>query len=403
MALALGQIWANKMRGMLTTIGITIGVGAVSAVIALMTGMQENVLEELSRFGANRLLIFPSSPPGKHLTREQLIFRYTDFDGLLANCPSITRFARRTNYSDMSLRFGTRSDQDNVWVLAIDPIFQAIESMEVSEGRLLEPIDAIQARRVCLVNPLVAADLNLNRDPTGQFIDTSYFGRLQVVGLLRPPLGGERDPEFRNIVTPFTFANRQFDFVSYIVVHATCKSAAVAEEAQAEAEFYLRQKRHIKPGQPDNFTVRTPQRAIDQFNRMSSMATLIAGGIAGISLLVAGVGIMNIMLVSVSERTREIGLRKGVGARPGAILMQFLVEAVVLCLLGGALGLVLGQALTHTVVAMAPVEAKLRNILLPGSTIMVAFSFCSIVGLVFGMFPAIKAASLDPIEALRHE
>jgi len=145
------------------------------------------------------------------------------------------------------------------------------------------------------------------------------------------------------------------------------------------------------------------QRAIDQFNRVSAMATLIAGGIAGISLLVAGVGIMNIMLVSVSERTREIGLRKGVGARPGAILMQFLVEAVVLCLLGGALGLVLGQALTHTVVAMAPVEAKLRNILLPGSTIMVAFTFCSVVGLVFGMFPAIKAATLDPIEALRHE
>jgi putative ABC transport system permease protein len=154
---------------------------------------------------------------------------------------------------------------------------------------------------------------------------------------------------------------------------------------------------------PDTFTVETAQRTVEQFSRVAAMVTLIATGIVGISLLVGGVGIMNIMLVSVSERTREIGLRKAVGARPSAILLQFLVEAVVLCLLGGALGLAFGQALTTLVARFLPEEMQGTDMILPASAVALAFTFSAVVGLVFGMFPAIKAARLDPIDALRHE
>ena len=147
----------------------------------------------------------------------------------------------------------------------------------------------------------------------------------------------------------------------------------------------------------------TAERVVEQFNNVASMVTLIATGIVGISLLVGGVGIMNIMLVSVSERTREIGLRKAVGARPAAILLQFLVEAVVLCLIGGALGLVLGQAMTSGVTSFLPPEIKLQRLIVPPFAIALAFAFSAGVGVIFGFFPAMKAASLDPIEALRHE
>jgi putative ABC transport system permease protein len=184
---------------------------------------------------------------------------------------------------------------------------------------------------------------------------------------------------------------------------AASKSPQLSDDAKAEIEFYMRQKRRIKPGKEDTFQVMTAQRVVEQFNKVASMVTLIATGIVGISLLVGGVGIMNIMLVSVSERTREIGLRKAVGARPSAILLQFLVEAVVLCLIGGAIGLALGQALTTTVASFLPQEAKIERMVIPPSAILLAFGFSAGVGLIFGMFPAIKASRLDPIEALRHE
>jgi putative ABC transport system permease protein len=175
----------------------------------------------------------------------------------------------------------------------------------------------------------------------------------------------------------------------------------VSEEARAELTFFLRKRRHLPLGAPDNFRVELMEKFIEQFNAIAGMVTMVAGGIVGISLLVGGVGIMNIMLVSVSERTREIGLRKAVGARPSAILMQFLVEAVILCLIGGLVGLLFGQAMTSLMAALP--GSKLDKASIPGWAIAVAFGFSAAVGLIFGMFPAIKAARLDPIDALRHE
>jgi putative ABC transport system permease protein len=191
---------------------------------------------------------------------------------------------------------------------------------------------------------------------------------------------------------------------------ATSRTPALSEDAKVEIEFFMRLRRHVKPGTDDTFHVQTAQRELDEFNKVATVVTMIATGIVGISLLVGGVGIMNIMLVSVSERTREIGLRKAVGARPGAILLQFLVEAVMLCLIGGAIGVGLGQAISTFVASFLPKDAMgIGNtstpvrFIVPASAIMLSLGFSAGVGLIFGMFPAIKAARLDPIEALRHE
>ena len=182
---------------------------------------------------------------------------------------------------------------------------------------------------------------------------------------------------------------------------AVFRSPDVSDEARAELAFFLRQKRKIPVGDPDDFRIEVVEQFLAKFRTVAAATTLIATCVVGISLLVGGIGIMNIMLVSVSERTREIGLRKAVGARPSAILLQFLVEATMLCLLGGLVGLIIGQLIVSAV-AHIP-AAQMSKAYIPGWAIALAFGFAASVGILFGMFPAIKAARLDPIEALRHE
>jgi putative ABC transport system permease protein len=183
---------------------------------------------------------------------------------------------------------------------------------------------------------------------------------------------------------------------------AMSKSPEVSEEAVSEIKFFLRKSRRpaLGPGEPDTFGAQSMQSAIQQFNQLSLAITLVAGGVVSISLLVGGVGIMNIMLVSVSERTREIGLRKAVGAKKGAVLTQFLVESIVLCFLGGLIGLGLGKLLT---MGICLINKMMNMSQIPLWAVVLSFGFCGTVGVAFGMFPAIKAARLDPIEALRHE
>jgi putative ABC transport system permease protein len=411
-ALALSQIWANKVRGFLTTLGILIGVAAVSAVIGLIQGMRDRVLEEFDAFGARRIVIQPQWRQ-KDLRKgayEDVVFKNDDFDDMLAMCPSVESFTRNAGYGRMSVSYGPNADDEGSWFHSVDPDWHMIERQDVMDGRPLTLMDMAQNRRVCLVNQKVIEKLKLNADPTGQLIDVPYFGRMLIIGSLEPPAGMSVN-ELRNgeVVAPFTFTTHAFFYPTWYSVTVNTKSREVTTEAKAEVEFYLRQKRHIRPGEEPTFRIETSERQIAQINETASIVTTIAGGIVAVSMLVAGVGIMNIMLVSVSERTREIGLRKAVGARPGAICLQFLIEAVMLCLLGGLLGVALGQVITTIVSSQLPTMREhgrlvhIDNIILPPMAIAVSLGFAAAVGLIFGFFPAIKAASLDPIEALRHE
>jgi putative ABC transport system permease protein len=327
-----------------------------------------------------------------------LRFRPADFDNLLDHCPSVAHFTRQADYTQ-TISHRARSEQ-NVQITGIEPDWHAVENRTVTVGRPFSLIDNTQARAVCLINAIAQQKLGLDADPTGQDImigDRRYV----VVGLVESRAessmfgNGRSDAEvfvpFRTLWTPD----------NGMIVVASSRSPEVSEEARAEINFYMRHRRRLKIDAPDNFRIEAVQKFVDQFKSVAAAITLVASGIVGISLLVGGVGIMNIMLVSVSERTREIGLRKAVGARPSAILLQFLVEALVLCLMGGLVGLLGGEGITK-ILASFP-AAQLTKASIPGWAIALSFGFAAAVGLIFGMFPAIKAARLDPIEALRHE
>jgi putative ABC transport system permease protein len=397
-ALALSQIRANKMRGFLTTIGIMIGVAAVAAVIALMSATRERVLKEFETLGAK--IIFVQSIPvsvGRGLKFDRT-FRYDDFDHILEHCPSLAAITRATEDGPNEIHFRDKSIEGESKVWALDPGWHEINQSYADMGRTLTEMDNLRRRPVCMVSEPLRAKLGLNRDPIGQMIHCNGM-HLMIVGVLQKPLLGISPVPAVNVPFEYLVSRKRPDYF----INAMSKSPELLDDAIAEVQFFLRQRRHIRPGQEDNFEVNGAQEIMGRFNDMARIIALTATGIVSISLLVGGVGIMNIMLVSVSERTREIGLRKAVGARPVAIMLQFLVEAVVLCVCGGALGLVLAQAMTSSVGALIPSEIKMSRIVIPASAIALSFAFCGVIGVTFGMFPAIKAARLDPIEALRHD
>jgi putative ABC transport system permease protein len=227
--------------------------------------------------------------------------------------------------------------------------------------------------------------------------------RFEVIGVIDPPqdigkmFGG--GGVVSEVFVPFQTLWNVSEPYMYMIANA--RSPQVANEARAEIRFFLRQSRDLSPDEPDTFKIEVLSAYLDQFNSLAAGVTAVAGGIVSVSLLVGGIGIMNIMLVSVSERTREIGLRKAVGARPAAILLQFLIEAVTLCSLGGMLGIFGGQGLT--ILLQKIPNAQLEQAYIPVWAIILSLVFAGTVGVAFGLFPAIKAARLNPIEALRHE
>ena len=402
--LSLSQIWANKTRSILTTIGIVIGVASVTAVIAALSGLKAKILTQVETLGSNTIFIQPKRPdrgPLQHAPSWSIRFEAEQFDGLLEHCPSVERFGRQTWAGNHTVSFRDRS-VENVSIRGLEPDCHKIESRPIMLGRPLSVIDEMQVRQVCLIDPKLRNDLRLDRDCIGQPILIGH-NTFYIIGVLEPrpeTLFGGGDQERSVIFIPFKTSFKLQRYL-YIGVIAESKSAEVSEDARAEISFFLRRTRNIKPGEPDNFEVMSLQNLLDMFNRMAIIVTMVASGIVGISLLVGGVGIMNIMLVTVSERTREIGLRKAVGAKKSAILTQFLIESVVLCFVGGLVGIGLGQLLTTGIANIPKVELDMAYI--PLWAIGISFGFSGAVGIFFGMFPAIKAARLDPIEALRHE
>ena len=402
--LALGQIWANKVRSTLTTIGIVIGIASVTAVVAVLTGLKTSVLSEVESFGANKIFIYPDWRGARraNIPWQRIMFRPEHFDGLLEHCPSVSGLTRMNGmYGNQTVSYAGRSEP-NPEIFGIENAWHDIENRKVVIGREFSLIDNEHSRPVCIINTKAQEKLGLPKDPVGEIIIIART-RFMVVGVVESkpqgPMFGENQTGLE-VMLPFRTLRMMRPWGGMRVIAAS-KSPDVSQEAQAEIKFFLRKKRGIRPGDPDTFGVEAVQQFVDQFQKISGMVTMAATGVVGISLLVGGVGIMNIMLVSVSERTREIGLRKAVGARPSAILLQFLIEAIMLCFLGGALGVLGGQTLTFAVSKIP--GGYLQHSHIPPWALAMSFGFAGAVGLIFGMFPAIKAARLDPIEALRHE
>jgi putative ABC transport system permease protein len=345
-------------------------------------------------------MIFPNRPntgPYSHLPWWLIRFKEEDFDGMLDHCPSVERFSRVSSNGEHTVRHGEKS-VNNVNVTGVEAPWHEIEKREISLGRKMSVID--ENRQVCLIDPDLQNKLELDKDCIGDSVRIGHI-TFTIIGVIDKPNRlqiGQGAQEYYEILIPFKTG---FKFGKpWMRVLAEGKSADVNEDAVAEIRFFLRRMRHIKPGDPETFQVQSLKSALEGFKIIAALVTAVAGGIVGISLLVGGVGIMNIMLVSISERTREIGLRKAVGAKRSAILTQFLVEAVILCLIGGLVGIAFGKGLTLIIASIHPVLEKTQ---IPGWAIALSFGFSGFVGIFFGMFPAIKAARLDPIEALRHE
>jgi len=402
--LALGQLWANRTRALLTALGIVIGVASTIGTVAATSGLKGYVLKEFAAVGASRVWVFPRRPreAPNRFSQNQIRMRLAEADGMMAACPSLALLTPIKQFS-APVQFGDRV-MNNVSVQGVRPAWHEIEQRFVTDGRQFLEVDDKERRNVCYVNDKAVEELNLPASASGTTILVEGR-RFLIVGVVETKAvspafgGGEARTE---IFIPYGTADSMKPEPMFgLYVAATTKRPELFEDAKAEIRFYMRNKRGLTGDDPDTFGVEAIEQFISQFKNIAAGITALAAGLVVISLLVGGIGIMNIMLASVSERTREIGLRKAVGAPPAVILMQFLVEAVVLCLVGAAIGLAIGYSLAFGMIKIP--GSPLSQAEVPLWSVLLAVGFSAGTGVVFGLFPAIKAARLDPIEALRHE
>jgi putative ABC transport system permease protein len=399
--LALGQVWANKVRAVLTALGIIIGVVGVSVVAAGLNGMQGYVLEQFEGIGAKKMWLWGEVPDSKRSTMSWSDVKVSTYEArlILEHATQIETLTPGCR-SSWDVANGKKVEQ-GVRVAGIWPTWHEIEDRQVLFGRPFSRIDDAENRQVCLINEQGIEELDLDTDPVGDYIlvDGRRFLIVGVVETKEASMfeGGQSRTE---IYIPFS-THKIMNPYSWTDLTLQMVDPDKSEEAKNEIRFILRNHRNLQPDDEDTFDMFVIQSAIENFNNVARVIGFIMAGVVFVSLLVGGIGIMNIMLVSVSERTREIGLRKAMGAKPPVVLMQFLVEAVVLCIVGGIVGLIIGKGIV-TAVQFVP-NLPIDKLTIPSWAIALSLIFSSLVGVVFGMFPAIKASMLNPINALRHE
>ena len=401
---AMVQMLSNKFRSLLTMLGIIIGVWAIVTVIAAVNGLNGFVLNEFEKFGATKMWIWGQRPDNLRdkITWSQVKIKESEADLLREHATTLERVTMLANES-VTVRYKDQR-KIGVRVTGIEPDWHEIEQRFVTNGRPFTITDDESQLPVCLVNDMAIDELRLESGGVGEILLLNDR-RFEIVGVVETKemsgmFGG--DDARTELFVPFSTMYKLDDWL-WTHVMAQMTSPDVAEEAQAEIRYILRRSRNLDAEWEDTFGMWQMTEAVNNFRAMATGLTAGASVLVGISLLVGGIGIMNIMLVSVSERTREIGLRKALGANPLIILFQFLIEAIVLCVIGGMIGLILGQ-LSTLGLQQAPIPGlTMKHAEIPLWAIMLAFGFSAAVGIVFGMGPAIKAARLDPIEALRHE
>ena len=395
---ALEQIWANKMRSMLTVLGIVIAVASTITVVSVVRGFTGYVAEFLQGLGTNAMWVWPERPggeAGKRLGRIDLDL--ADFQAIERGCSALRQVSPLIRRGSATIRLGR--DEVSAPLEGVSSSYHAIRNFSVEEGRPFAMVDVERAHHVCVLGREVVRKLAADDDLVGQWLLINGQ-RFRVVGILEEKgsfLGNNQDDL---VLIPYTMAFKMFPATRRKMA---LTAQAVAEdqvpEARAQVVNLLRRRHRLEANQPNDFNVLTQDEILKAYNNLSLVATAVLAGIVGISLLVGGIGIMNVMLVSVTERTREIGLRKAVGARRRDILLQFLTEAVALSLVGGGLGIGLGYAFG----ALASLHPQMVDVAVPWWAIALGFGASAGTGIVFGLAPAVKAALLNPIDALRHE
>ncbi len=385
--LALRAIRRNMMRSILTVLGVVIGVASVIAMVFLGDGTTAYVTQNISKLGSNMLIIIPGQD--RHGPRTQdtstKLFDMDDVEaikreiyGIKAVSPGVSK--------GVNAVYGNKNYSTSVE--GRDNDFFIVKDWDLSEGRIFLPNELKSGKAVCVIGETVKKELFGEQSAVGAKIRLDKFS-CQVVGILQTkgasPFGSDQD---NLIVVPLKMFQRRISGNQDIpLIQVSATDDVSTQTVKKDMTELLRERRHIRLGVENDFYIRDLKEIIKTVGSTTEMLTLLLGAVAAISLLVGGIGIMNIMLVSVTERTREIGIRLAVGALEREVLLQFLVEAIVLSSMGGIIGIVLG-------VGIAYVGAMMFEI---------PFIFSTVVGIVFGYFPAKKAAKLDPIQALRHE
>ena len=399
---ALAAIRAHKLRSFLTTLGIIIAVTAVIAVVSLMEGFRHSVNNTFANLGSNVLTIQSNITQEDFLSGKFPKVTPADLQAIQHEVTGISNIAPEISLSGFGSGVVQAGGQTtSASINGVTSRFSGNAGYYPVMGRLIVPSDDLEHRRVAVIGQTIITNLNLPADPIGHYIKMNgeWF---KVVGVLKK-LGNIGGQDMDDVVyVPYGTAHSLLGAATVpdIEIQATVNNTHPIAAVTARITEVLRRMHHLRPGQDNDFLVQTPEQTLGTFNKVISSVTVILGGIVGISLLVGGIGIMNIMLVSVTERTYEIGILKSLGARRSDILLQFLIEAVILSLFGGVIGVILGFGL-GTLVAQA-IPAFL-GAFVPGWAVALAFGFAALVGIIFGIAPAAKAAGLDPIEALRHE
>ena len=396
---SLRALRANKLRSALTMLGMIIGVAAVIAMVGIGNGATAQITSQIQSLGSNLLTISPGQSnnggvrggagSGTSLTM-------SDVSKIQVGGP-IKAVAPVTNIN-AQIVLGAGNTSTQVYGTTAD--YQSIKNVTMATGRFLTQSDVDSASRVCVLGPNVVTDLM--GDPNAQIIGKNIKINnvpFQVIGVTTASGStGFMSPDDMIYAPITTIQERLIGTKTLRSIMVSASSANQMQAAQDQLTIDMEMAHHIQQGQPDDFTIQNQADILASMQGVTQTLTMLLGGIAGISLLVGGIGIMNIMLVSVTERTREIGIRKAIGAKSGDILTQFLIEAIVLSVLGGGIGIVLGSAGSLLIGKALKMSTSVSL-----SSVFVAFGFSAAIGIVFGVFPAKKAASMDPIDALRFE
>ena len=396
--MAWASLIANKMRSILTMLGIIIGVAAVIALVSIGNGVKQDIQNSISSLGSNLLMVMPGAPrtPGVRPSQGSMkSLKVSDYqaisklDGVKAASP----------YTANSYVTIYQSKNWTTTVSGVSSNFQDVNNWNMAEGRFISSKNVENRERVAVVGQTVVKNLFAGEDPVGKEIRVKNIP-FRVIGVLNSKgngtMGNDQDD---TIFIPYTTAMERVEGVDYLrMVYVVASDDNGIDRLQSDIENLLRVRHSIKDTNLDDFNIQNMKSIMETMEQTTGTLTLFLGAVAAISLVVGGIGIMNIMLVSVTERTREIGIRKALGATYFVIVTQFLIEAVVISLMGGLIGIALGIGASK-LIGLASGMSTVISV----PTIVLSFAFSMAIGLVFGIYPARKAAKLNPIDALHYE
>ena len=398
--IALRALNANKFRGFLTMLGIIIGVASVITMLAIGQGSKQSIRSQISEMGSNMLMIHPGSMRMGGVRQDassMQSLKMADFNAIRDKGQYISAISPSVSSSGQAV-YGANNAPTTVY--GVNDDYMDIRKYKVQDGSMFTDYDIKTYSKVCVVGKTVIDNLFPNgEDPLGKYIRFKKTP-FKIIGVLESKgynsMGMDQDDL---IIAPYTTVQKRVLAINYLQgIYASAVSEEQSQQAVEEIENILRFNHNIKDGADNDIEVRSQEELSSMLTSTTDLMTVLLSCIAGISLLVGGIGIMNIMYVSVTERTREIGLRMSIGAKGKDILMQFLIEAVILSFAGGIIGVVVGVFATYMVRVVAG-----WPILIQVWSVFLSFAVCSVTGIFFGWYPAKKAAGLDPIEAIRYE